>query len=429
MDLLRFVTAGSVDDGKSTLIGRLLYDSKAILEDQLEALERTRHERGEGALDLALLTDGLGAEREQGITLDVGYRHFQSRTRRFIIADTPGHLEFTRNMVTGASTSDLALVLVDVRKGLVDQSRRHASIAALLRVSAVVFCVNKMDLVGWSSDAFGCARADILRFAKQAGLLQTEVIPLCALYGDNVVHPSSQMPWYRGPSLLELLDRFQVARTLPEPARFPIQYVIGADGARRSGDRGYAGRMEGGALRVGDRVSVLPSGFQSRIRAIETFDGPVEVARRGMSVTLRLDDPLEIGRGEWICQAEHPARVGLELEAIVCWMAERQALRGERLLLKQMTRTVVARLRAIHSVLDVSGPGRQAASLGSSLALNDLAQLSLELASPIAFDLYRENRATGSFILIDERTQATVGGGMIGLPDSGFPTLPGVWQE
>ncbi|MGO8907596.1 MAG: sulfate adenylyltransferase subunit 1 [Solirubrobacteraceae bacterium] len=424
LDLLRLSTAGSVDDGKSTLIGRLLYDTKQIFEDQLEHVEQASERRGgEGALDLALLTDGLRAEREQGITIDVAYRYFATPRRRFIIADCPGHRQYTRNMVTGASTADLAVVLIDARRGVLEQSKRHAFISALLGIPKLVVAVNKMDLVDHSQARFDEVAAEFESFApilrrdgRRAGhQYEIKYIPISALYGDNVVERSQAMGWYEGPALLELLEQVDVAYDHPHdrPARLPVQWVIRPS----SGDpdyqdyRGYAGQLASGALRQGDEVVVLPSGERTRIAAIDTYDGELEEAVAPMSVTLRLQDELDVSRGELICHPERAPTVARELAADVCWMADRPLRAGGRYLLKQTTRTATAIIDQIDDLLDVHTLERDAPP--TELALNDIGRVRLRTSSPLVFDPYKRNRRTGSFILIDETTNGTVGAGMI----------------
>jgi bifunctional enzyme CysN/CysC len=406
MELLRFATAGSVDDGKSTLIGRLLYDSKAIFEDQLEAVERTSRDRGDEYTNLALLTDGLRAEREQGITIDVAYRYFATPKRKFIIADTPGHIQYTRNMVTGCSTADLALVLVDARNGIVEQSRRHAFLASLLRVPHLVVCVNKMDLVGYDQDEF---RA----FATKLDVTDLTFIPISALHGDNVVHRSANMPWYEGTALLHHLEEVFIAsdRNLID-ARFPVQYVLRPMSGEYHDYRGYAGTVAGGVLRQGDDVMVLPSGFTSRIRSIDTMDGPVSEAFAPMSVAITLEDDLDVSRGDLVCRPHNQPQVGQDIDAMVCWMTEQSSLRpGAKYAIKHTTRTARALVKGLHYRLDVNTLHRDHDS--PELGLNEIGRVSLRTTVPLFFDDYRRNRTTGSFILIDEVTNNTVAAGMI----------------
>jgi bifunctional enzyme CysN/CysC len=412
-ELLRFATAGSVDDGKSTLIGRLLYDSKAIFEDQLEAVEATSASRGDEYTNLALLTDGLRAEREQGITIDVAYRYFATPKRKFIIADTPGHIQYTRNMVTGCSTADLALVLVDARHGLVEQSRRHAFLASLLRVPHLVLCVNKMDLVGYDQKVFDDICDEFRSFASKLDVTDLTFIPISALNGDNVVHRNENMPWYEGTSLLHHLEHVFIAsdRNLID-ARFPVQYVLRPMQNAHHDYRGYAGTVVGGVLKPGDDVIVLPSGFTSTIASIETADGPVEEAFPPMSVSVRLSSEIDISRGDMICRPTNQPNIGQDIDAMVCWMGEASSLtNGSKLAIKHTTRSARALVKNLHYRLDVNTLHRE--NEISSLALNEIGRVSLRTTVPLFFDDYRRNRETGSFILIDEATNATVGAGMI----------------
>ncbi len=413
MDLLRFATAGSVDDGKSTLIGRLLYDSKSIFEDQLAAVAATSAARGEDRPDLALLTDGLRAEREQGITIDVAYRYFATPRRKFVIADTPGHLQYTRNMVTGASTADLALVLVDARKGLVEQSRRHAFLCSLLRVPHLVLCVNKMDLVDWSEEVYERIRAEFTAFAAKLEIGDLSVIPISALHGDNVVTRSAHMPWYAGPSLLHHLEHVHIAsdRNLVD-ARFPVQYVIRPQTADAPDYRGYAGRIAGGVLKPADEVMVLPSGFTTRISSIETADGPVAEAFPPMAVTIRLDDELDVARGDLICRPHNAPAPAQDIDAMLCWMDEsRPLVRGRRYAIKHTTRSARAIVKDLQYRLDVNTLHRDPGVDG--LRLNEIGRVRLRTTVPLLCDEYRRNRDTGGFIVIDEATNRTVGAGMI----------------
>jgi len=418
VELLRFATAGSVDDGKSTLIGRLLYDSKAIFEDQLEAVERTSRARGDEYTNLALLTDGLRAEREQGITIDVAYRYFATPKRKFIIADTPGHVQYTRNMVTGASTADLALVLIDARKGVLEQSRRHAFLSSLLGIPHLVLCVNKMDLVDYDEDVFERIKAEFRDFAMKLDVHDLAFVPISALHGDNVVHRSANMPWFEGSSLLHHLEEVHIAsdRNLID-ARFPVQYVIRPqDQTGPYHDyRGYAGTMAGGVLKPGDEVVVLPSGFESTIRSIDTYDGPVEEAFSPMSVTITLSDDIDVSRGDMICRRHNRPHTGQDIDATVCWMTEQSSLRaGTRFVLKQTTRTVKAIVRELQYRLDVNTLHRDEEA--TDLGLNEIGRITLRTQSPLFFDEYRRNRDTGSFVLVDEATSNTVAAGMILTP-------------
>jgi bifunctional enzyme CysN/CysC len=412
MDLLRFATAGSVDDGKSTLIGRLLYDSKAIFTDQLESVERTSRERGDDYTDLALLTDGLRAEREQGITIDVAYRYFATPRRRFIIADTPGHIQYTRNMVTGASTANLAIALVDARKGIVEQSRRHAFLVSLLRVPHLVLAVNKMDLVDWSEQVFEQIADEFTNFAAKLEIADMTIIPISALHGDNIVSRSDRMPWYEGPSLLHHLEHVHIAsdRNLVD-VRFPVQYVIRPQSNDHRDYRGYAGQVAGGVLKPGDEVMVLPSGFGTRIAAIATADGPVDEAFPPMSVTIRLEDEIDVARGDMICRPHNQPAITQDLDAMVCWMTEKPLLPRAKLRLKHTTRSVRTLVKELQYRLDVNTLHRDEAA--SELGLNEIGRVRLRTTAPVLADEYRRNRMTGGFILIDESTNRTVGAGMI----------------
>jgi bifunctional enzyme CysN/CysC len=416
MDILRLATAGSVDDGKSTLIGRLLYDSKAIFEDQLASVERTSRERGEDYTNLALLTDGLRAEREQGITIDVAYRYFATPRRKFIIADTPGHIQYTRNMVTGASTADLAVVLVDARNGLTEQSRRHAFLTTLLRVPHLVLAVNKMDLVGYESAAFDQIIEEFTAFGTKLEIGDLTFVPISALHGDNVVERSLNMPWYNGPSLLHHLEHVHIAsdRNLID-VRFPVQYVIRPHQATDPDlhdYRGYAGQVAGGILKPGDEVMHLPSGLTTTIRRIDTAAGPVDEAYPPMSVTLVLEDDLDISRGDMICRPHNQPLVTQDVQAMVAWMADAPVLTPRsRLIVKHTTRTVKAIVRDISYRLDVNSLHRDESA--DRLGLNEIGRVALRLTQPIFCDPYARNRMTGGMILIDEATSATVGAAMI----------------
>jgi bifunctional enzyme CysN/CysC len=413
MDLLRFATAGSVDDGKSTLIGRLLYDSKAIFEDQLAAVEATSAARGDEYTNLALLTDGLRAEREQGITIDVAYRYFATPRRKFIIADTPGHIQYTRNMVTGASTADLALILVDARKGLVEQSRRHAFLCSLLRVPHMVLCVNKMDLVDYSQEVFEKIADEFSCFAMKLEAPDLTVIPISALHGDNIVTRSANMPWYDGPSLLHHLEHVHIAsdRNLVD-VRFPVQFVIRPQSTVVKDYRGYAGQVASGVLKPGDEVMVLPSGFTTRIAGIDTADGPVEEAYPPMSVTIRLEDELDVSRGDLICRPNNAPTVAQDIEAMVCWMDETRPMAvGDKYAIKHTTRAARAVVRNLHYRLDINTLHRDESA--NALTLNEIGRVKLRTTVPLLADDYRRNRTTGGFIVIDETTNRTVGAGMI----------------
>jgi bifunctional enzyme CysN/CysC len=413
MDILRFATAGSVDDGKSTLIGRLLYDTKTVFQDQIEAVEKVSHDRGDDYVDLALLTDGLRAEREQGITIDVAYRYFATPNRKFIIADTPGHIQYTRNMVTGASTADLALVLVDARKGLVEQSRRHAFLATLLQVPHLVLVVNKMDLVDFSQEVYEKIRDEFTQFAAKLRVPDLTVMPVSALNGDNVVTRSENMPWYDGPSLLHHLENVHVAsdRNLID-VRFPVQYVIRPQSDAWHDYRGYAGQVLGGILKKGDEVMVLPSGFTSRILSVETADGEVDEAYPPMSVTVRLEDEIDVSRGDMICRPNNQPTVAQDLDAMICWMDESAPMRlGGKYSIKHTTRTARTIVKALQYRLDVNTLHRDEEA--NQLTLNEIGRVRLRTTVPLMADDYSRNRNTGGFVLVDEATNRTVAAGMI----------------
>ncbi|MDQ3166756.1 MAG: GTP-binding protein [Actinomycetota bacterium] len=412
MDLLRFATAGSVDDGKSTLIGRLLLDSKSIFADQLEAVERTSISKGYDYTDLALLTDGLRSEREQGITIDVAYRYFATPNRKFIIADTPGHVQYTRNMVTGASTADLGLVLVDARHGLTEQSHRHAVILSLLRVPHLVLAVNKMDLVDYSQDVFNRIQQEFTSFATKLRVPDLTVIPISALNGDNVVNRSEHMGWYEGPSLMHHIEHVHVAsdRDLVD-ARFPVQYVIRPKSDEFHDYRGYAGRIAGGVLKPGDEVLVLPSGFTSTIAGIDLFDTEIEEAFPPMSVTVRLADDLDVSRGDMICRPQNAPEPLQDIDAMVCWMVNAPLRPRQKLAIKHTTRTGRAMVKDIQYRLDVNTLHRDLET--NELGLNEIGRVHLRTTVPLFCDPYEKNRTTGSFVLVDEATGVTVGAGMI----------------
>lgn len=411
MDILRIATAGSVDDGKSTLIGRLLYDSKSIFTDQLEAVERTSAQRGDEYTDLALLTDGLRAEREQGITIDVAYRYFTTPRRKFIVADTPGHIQYTRNMVTGASTADLAIILVDARKGLLEQSRRHATLVSLLRVPHVVLAINKMDLVNWSEDVYNDIRDEFVDFASKLDFSDVATIPLSALKGDNIVERSTNMDWYHGASLLHHVENVYIAsdRNLVD-VRFPVQYVIRPQNGR--GDyRGLAGQVLGGVLRPGDEVVVLPSGLPSRIKSIDTADGELQEAYPPMSVTVRLEDELDISRGDMISRPNNQPLPSQDVDAMVCWMDSEPLAIGAKYVIKHTTRSARAMVKGIMYELDINTLHRDLAP--GTLRMNSIGRITLRTTQPLMADAYQRNRQTGSFILIDESSNRTVAAGFI----------------
>ena len=412
MDLLRFATAGSVDDGKSTLIGRLLLDSKAIFEDQLESVEATSVSRGYDYTDLALLTDGLRSEREQGITIDVAYRYFATPSRKFIIADTPGHVQYTRNMVTGASTADLGLVLVDARQGLTEQSRRHAVILSLLRVPHLVLAVNKMDLVDFDEKVFDRIHKEFTSFATKLAIPDLTIIPISALQGDNVVHRSENMPWYQGPSLIHHLENVHVAsdRDLVD-VRFPVQYVVRPKSDEHHDYRGYGGMVAGGVLKPGDEVVVLPSGMTSKIQGIDLFDKEVAEAFPPMSVTVRLEDDVDVSRGDMIARVNNAPKPSQDIDAMICWMTNEPLRPRQKLAIKHTTRTGRAMVKDVQYRLDVNTLHRDQET--KELGLNEIGRVQLRTTVPLLCDPYSKNRTTGSFILIDEATGVTVGAGMI----------------
>jgi bifunctional enzyme CysN/CysC len=411
-ELLRLVTAGSVDDGKSTLIGRLLYDTKQILVDQLEHIEDASRRRGHDYVDLALLTDGLRAEREQGITIDVAYRSFVTPRRRFQLADAPGHVQYTRNMVTGASTADVAVILVDARKGVIEQTRRHSYIVAMLELPHVVYAINKMDLVEFSEARFDEIVRELDVLGSQLSIHDATVIPLSALRGDNVVDKTDAMPWYAGPTLLDHLETIELAADRNvEDRRFPVQWVIRPMADEHHDYRGYAGQVAGGVWRAGDEVVVLPSGLRSRVAAVDTAGGPLAEALPGESVTILLEDDVDVSRGDLLADPERAPVVARELVARVSWLAERPLEDRARVLIKHTTRTVQARADEIVTVVDIHaledrpGPGK--------MELNDLGVVRFRLAEPLVVDEYARNRATGAFIVIDEATNETIGAGMV----------------
>ncbi|TLK48789.1 sulfate adenylyltransferase subunit CysN [Glutamicibacter sp. V16R2B1] len=412
MDLLRIATAGSVDDGKSTLIGRLLFDSKAIFADQLDSVEKTSQERGSEYTDLALLTDGLRAEREQGITIDVAYRYFATPNRKFIVADTPGHIQYTRNMVTGASTSDLSIVLVDARKGMVEQSRRHAFLVSLLQVPHLVVAVNKMDLVDWSQEVFEDIRREFVDYAARLNIADIQVIPVSALTGDNVVTRSQNMPWYEGASLMHHLENVQTASdSNMVDVRFPVQYVIRPHNNDYHDFRGYAGQVASGVMKAGDKVVVLPSGLPTTIKEISTADGPVGLAYPPMSVTVRLEDEVDISRGDMIVRPNNQPKVAQNFEAMICWMSDKPMKVGQKLAIKQTTKTARALVKELRYGLNINTLHRDEEATG--LALNEIGRISMRTTQPLLADEYHKNRTTGGFILIDEITNDTVAAGMI----------------
>jgi sulfate adenylyltransferase subunit 1 len=412
MDLLRFVTTGSVDDGKSTLIGRLLYDSKSIYEDQLEAIEKTSEDKGYGYTNLALLTDGLRSEREQGITIDVAYRYFSTRRRKFIIADTPGHIQYTRNMVTGASTADLALLLVDARQGIVEQTRRHSLIASLLGIKHLVLCINKMDMVEYSQDVYEKIRADYEQFAAKIEINDIHFIPLSALNGDNVVNRSKNMDWFQGPTLLYTLENIHIGsdQNLVD-CRLPVQYVIRPYDDEFHDFRGYSGRIESGIFKVGDEVVAMQSGFSSKIKSIESADGKIETARPPMSVVITLEGDIDISRGDMLVRPHNQTLKGQELEMMVCWLNDKKLVPGGKYYLKHTSREARCVVKEVRYKININTLHRVEGD--STVGMNDIARIQVGTSAPIFFDSYKKNRATGSAILIDEFTNETVGACMI----------------
>ena len=412
MDLLRFITAGSVDDGKSTLIGRLLYDSKSILTDQLEALERQSRNKEDGEIDLALLTDGLRAEREQGITIDVAYKYFSTPRRKFIIADAPGHIQYTRNMITGASNANLIIILVDARNGVVEQTRRHSIIASLLNIPHVVVAINKMDLVGYSRDVYNDIAIDFAGIARTLNLRDVSYLPISALKGDNIVDRSANFSWYEGPTLLELLETTEVAKDIDlSHGRLPVQYVIRPQTADLHDYRGYAGKIASGIYRKGDPVTVLPAGLTTTIRSIETGGKEVEEAFAPQSVVLQLADDLDISRGDLIVNKDNQPHVGQELDVLLCWMDAKPLVQGNKYVLQLGSRTVRSVVRNIEYRLDVNTLEKDYSQ--QQAGLNDIVKATIRTASPLPFDSYAELQVNGGAILIDETSNVTVGACMI----------------
>jgi sulfate adenylyltransferase subunit 1 len=411
-ELLRFTTAGSVDDGKSTLIGRLLYDSKSIFEDQMDSLKTATKRRGEEGVNLALLTDGLKAEREQGITIDVAYRYFATPKRKFIIADTPGHIQYTRNMVTGASTANVALVLIDARNGVIEQTRRHAIIASLLQIPHLVICVNKMDLMGYDKNVYDTIREDFQLFASKLDVSDVTFIPISALKGDNVVDRSEKMDWYEGSTLLYYLENVHIGSDHNFiDCRFPVQYVVRPNNNTFHDYRGYAGRIAGGVMKKGDKVMLLPSGFTSTIAKIDTFDGEVEEIFPPMSATILLNDDLDISRGDMIVRTNNQPRQTQDFELMVCWFNERPIQPRGKYAIMHTTQTARCMVMDIQYKMDVNTLHRNQED--KTVGLNDIARLTIRTTKPLFADPYRKNRITGSVILIDEGTNETVGAGMI----------------
>jgi sulfate adenylyltransferase subunit 1 len=413
MDLLRFTTAGSVDDGKSTLIGRMLYDSKSIFTDQMEAIERASKKSGvEAEVNLALLTDGLRSEREQGITIDVAYRYFATPKRKFIIADTPGHIQYTRNMVTGASTANLAIILVDARHGLVEQTARHSFIASLLKIPHIVYCINKMDLVDYDQERFEEIRSELSAFSSKLEVNDIRFIPISALKGDNVVHKSKNMDWYEGSTLMYTLENIHISGDANHvDCRFPVQYVVRPQSTEYHDYRGYAGRVAGGVFKKGDEVMVLPSGFTSKIAAIDTFTGEIEQAFAPMSVTLRLEDDIDIGRGDMIVRPNNQPEISQDVDMMICWMGEKAIVPNGKYAIKHTTKDARCIVKNIHYKVDINTLHRLEDD--KDIQMNDIARITIRTTQPLFYDRYSRNRVTGSIILIDEATNKTVGAGMI----------------
>jgi sulfate adenylyltransferase subunit 1 len=412
MDILRFTTAGNVDDGKSTLIGRLLFDSKSILADQLEAIKKSKGNNGNGEINLSLLTDGLRSEREQGITIDVAYKYFQTPKRKFIIADTPGHFQYTRNMVTGASNSNLSIILIDVRNGVTEQTKRHSIISSLLGIQNLVICINKMDLINYSEDVFNQIVEDYKKFVSKLDVKETVFIPISALVGDNVVEKSDKMSWYEGKSLLHYLEEVQVESTNGlNFARFPVQWVIRPGNNGYHDYRGYSGKVISGVFKKGDDVFVMPSGFKTTIKSVEIFGKDVEEAFAPMSVVLHLNDDIDISRGDVIVKKENQPIVSADFEAVICWMDTKPLVKGNNYFLQHNSSLVKCVIKDINYKVNVNTLDKQKEI--SSIHLNDICEVKIKTASPISFDGYRKNRANGGFILIDENTNVTAGAGMI----------------
>ena len=412
MELLRFTTAGSVDDGKSTLIGRLLYDSKAIFEDQMELLEETSRQRGEEGVNLALLTDGLRSEREQGITIDVAYRYFATPKRKFIIADTPGHIQYTRNMVTGASTANLALLLVDARHGIIEQTKRHAFIASLLQIPHIAVCVNKMDLVNYSEEAFKKIKTDFEDFASKLEIKDVRFIPISALNGDNVVDRSENMDWYEGSTLMHLLENIHIGSDQNHvDCRFPVQFVVRPQSKDHPDYRGYAGRIEGGVFKPGDDVTVLPSGFTSKIKSIDTFDGEVAEAFSPMSVCMTLTDNIDISRGDMLVRENNKPTIEQDIDVMICWMNEKKMIPKGKYTIRHTSQTARCIIKEVKYKMDINTLHRMEDE--KEIGLNDIGRITIRTTKPLFFDSYRRNRNTGSIILVDEATNETVAAGMI----------------
>ena len=412
MDLLRFTTAGSVDDGKSTLIGRLLYDSKSIFQDQMEAIETASNKKGEEKVNLALLTDGLRAEREQGITIDVAYRYFATPKRKFIIADTPGHIQYTRNMVTGASTANLAIILVDARNGIVEQTKRHSFIASLLGIPHIIYCINKMDLVDYKEETYQKIKNELVGFSSKLTAKDVRFVPISALNGDNIVNRSEKMSWHEGSTLLHILENIHIASDHNHiDCRFPVQNVIRPQKDDFHDYRGYAGRIAGGVFKKGDEVVVLPSGFHSKIKSIDTFNGPIEKAFAPMSITLTLENEIDISRGDMIVRPNNQPKVDQDIDIMICWMSEKPLIHKGKYAIKHTSKEARCMVKEIKYKVDINSLHRNEED--KEIKCNDIARISLRVTQPIFYDEYNTNRNTGSVILIDEGTYSTVGAGMI----------------
>ena len=412
MDLLRFTTAGSVDDGKSTLIGRLLFDSKSIFADQLEAIEEASTRKGKGYVDLSLLTDGLRAEREQGITIDVAYRYFATPKRKFIVADTPGHIQYTRNMVTGASTANLTIILIDARHGVIEQTMRHSFIASLLQIKHIVVCVNKMDLVDYSEEVYEKIKADYEAFSAKLDVPDIQFIPISALNGDNVVDKSENMPWYQGGTLMYNLENVHIASDLNfVDARFPVQYVIRPQNDEFHDYRGYAGKVEGGTFRPGDEVVALPSGFTSKIKSIDTLDGPLDEAFPPMSVTITLEDNIDISRGDMLVKTLNQPTVSQDIELMICWLNDKKLIPNGKYVIKHTTKEARCIVKDVRYKVDINTLHKIEDE--KSIGLNDIGRILIRTTSPLYYDSYKKNRTTGSVIIIDEFTNETLAAGMI----------------
>ncbi len=411
MDILKFITAGSVDDGKSTLIGRLLYDSESILADQLEALHRSNRKNDDGSIDLAILTDGLKAEREQGITIDVAYKYFQTEKRKFIIADTPGHIQYTRNMVTGASNANLAIILIDARKGVIEQTIRHSFLVSLLGLPQVMVCINKMDMVDYSEEVYNKIVADYKVLAENVGLKNVTYIPVSALKGDNIVYPSVNIGWYKGDSLLHLLETIEIdIDDSKAHARFPVQWVVRPQTEELHDYRGYAGRVSSGSFKVNDKVTVLPSGFNSTIEKIELLDEEPEEAFAGMSVTIHLKDEIDISRGDVLVNTQYQPEVSQQIEADLCWMDTRALDTTHTYFIQHNSKVTRCRIQEVLYKVNINTLEKE---YNEDFKLNDIGRIVIKTAEPLAFDLYQNNKANGGAIIIDSRTNVTVGALML----------------